>query len=72
MRCGATCRARKRYAEATRRAATRGDLPLATAETAEQALRDKQILLAQSDQAIAEQMIALELLTGTLREAWTQ
>jgi outer membrane protein TolC len=62
----------KRYAEATRRAASRGDLALATAETAEQALRDKQILLAQSDQAIAEQMIALELLTGTLREAWTQ
>jgi cobalt-zinc-cadmium efflux system outer membrane protein len=62
----------RRYAEATRRAANRGDLALATAETAEQALRDKQILLAQSDQAIAEQMIALELLTGTLREAWTQ
>lgn len=62
----------ERYATATRRAAGRGDLALSTAETAEQALRDKQILLAQSDQAIAEQMIALELLTGTLREAWTQ
>ncbi len=63
--------AAQRYAEATRRAAVRGDLPRATAETAEQALRDKQILLAQSEQAIAEQLIALELLTGTLREAWT-
>lgn len=62
----------ERYAAATRRAAARGDLSLSTAETAEQALRDKQILLAQGDQAIAEQMIALELLTGTLREAWTQ
>ncbi len=60
------------YAEATGRAAARGDLSLATALAANQALRDKQILLAQSDQAIAEQMIALELLTGTLREAWTQ
>ncbi|MES2098123.1 MAG: TolC family protein [Pseudomonadota bacterium] len=62
----------QRFAEATRRAAARGDLSLATALTAEQTLRDKQVLLAQSDQAIAEQMIALELLTGTLREAWTQ
>lgn len=58
------------YADATRRAATRGDLSLATAETAEQALRDKLLLLAQSEQDIAEQMIALELLTGTLRDAW--
>jgi outer membrane protein TolC len=61
-----------RFAEAARRAATRGDLPLGTAETAEQAVRDKQVLLAQSDQAIAEQMIALELLTGTLNETWTR
>jgi outer membrane protein TolC len=60
-----------RHAEASRRAATRGDISLATAETAEQALRDKQVLLAQSEQDIAEQMIALELLTGMLREAWT-
>ena len=63
--------ATNRYAEATRRAATRGDLSIATAETAEQADRDKQVLLLQSEQDIAEQMIALELLTGTLREAWT-
>ena len=61
-----------RFAEATRRATTRGDLPLATAETAEQAVRDKQVLLAQSDQASAEQLIALELLTGTLNETWTR
>jgi cobalt-zinc-cadmium efflux system outer membrane protein len=61
----------QRYAIATRRAADRGDLPRATAEIAAQALRDKEILLAQSDQAIAEQLVALELLTGTLREAWT-
>ncbi|MGY4398917.1 cobalt-zinc-cadmium efflux system outer membrane protein [Sphingomonas sp. UYAg733] len=63
--------AAERYAKANRAAADRGDLSLSVAETAEQGLRDKRILLAQSDQAIAEQMIALELLTGTLREAWT-
>lgn len=62
----------ERYAEASRRAANRGDLARATAETAEQALRDRQALVAQSEQDIAEQMIALELLTGTLREAWSQ
>lgn len=60
-----------KFAKASRAAANRGDLPRSVAETAEQALRDKEILLAQSDQAIAEQMIALELLTGTLREAWS-
>lgn len=61
----------RRFAEATRRAADRGDLAASAAETAEQAMRDKQILLLQSEQDIAEQMIALELLTGMLREAWT-
>ena len=61
----------RRFAEATRRAADRGDLAASAAETAEQALRDKQTLLLQSEQDIAEQMIALELLTGTLKEAWT-
>jgi outer membrane protein TolC len=59
-----------RFAATARSAATRGDLPLASAETAEQALRDKQVLLAQDDQAIAEQTIALELLTGSLNETW--
>jgi outer membrane protein TolC len=63
--------AAQRYATASRRAADRGDIARSTAETAEQALRDKQAQLAQSAQDIAEQMIALELLTGTLREAWT-
>jgi outer membrane protein TolC len=64
--------ASERFAQASRAAAARGDLSLATAQTAEQALRDKRIALSQTEQAIAEQMIALELLTGTLREAWTQ
>ncbi|WP_336961400.1 TolC family protein [Sphingobium aquiterrae] len=60
------------YARTVRRAADRGDLSKATAESAEQALRDKQTQLTQSEQDIAEQMIALELLTGTPREAWPQ
>jgi len=62
----------ERFARANRRAADRGDLALATAITAEQALRDKQILLAQAERDMAEQIIALELLTGVPREAWTQ
>lgn len=59
-----------RFAAANRRAANRGDLALATAETAEQALRDQQYLLTQSEQQIAEQTIMLELLTGALEETW--
>ncbi len=62
----------ERFARATGRAARRGDLAMATAQTAEAALRDKQLLLVQADQAIAEQIIALELLTGELRESWPQ
>lgn len=60
----------EKFADASRRAANRGDLAPATAQSAAQALRDKQALLTQSNQAIAEQTIALELLTGTPREAW--
>ncbi|RIA45771.1 outer membrane protein TolC [Hephaestia caeni] len=60
----------ERYAAASRRAADRGDLSTAAAETAEQALRDQQALLAASDEAIREQTIALELLTGTPRQTW--
>jgi cobalt-zinc-cadmium efflux system outer membrane protein len=62
----------ERFARANRRAADRGDLPLTTAMTAEQAARDKEILLAQAEQGIAEQTIALELLTGVTQEAWTR
>lgn len=60
-----------RVATASRRAADRGDLAPATAEAAEQVLRDKQVQLVQIDQAIAEQTIALELLTGLLQGDWT-
>ena len=60
----------EKFTAANRRAADRGDLAPATAETAEQALRDKRTLLAQAAQDIAEQTIALELLTGTPMEDW--
>lgn len=60
------------YAGLSRQAAVRGDLSLEAAQNAEQALRDRLTLVAQSDQNIHEQMIALELLTGAPREAWTQ
>lgn len=59
------------FALASRKAAQRGDLARATADVAEQTLRDRQLLLIQSEQAIAEQMIALELLVGAPQEAWT-
>lgn len=62
----------ERYAMASRRAANRGDLSRETAENAEQALRDRQAQLAQAERDAAEQMIALELLTGTPRGAWPQ
>ncbi len=60
----------ERFAAATRRAANRGDLAIATAETTEQALRDQQLLLAQAEQQIAENMIMLEQFSGTPRENW--
>ena len=60
------------FATASRSAANRGDLSRATAENAEQALRDRRIQLAQAEQDYGEQMIALELLTGTPRGAWPQ
>ena len=62
----------QRYAEATVRAGDRGDLARATGETATQAVRDRALALVVLDQSIAEQTIALELLTGTLSEGWTR
>ena len=62
----------ERFAAASRRAADRGDLSLATAETAEQALRDRQTQIAQSERSIREQTIALELLTGAPRRMWSR
>ena len=62
----------RRYAEATERAAARGDLAPATADAAQQALRDRTLTLDQLDQQIAEQTIALELLSGSTTEGWTR
>ncbi|CAN5242380.1 TolC family protein [soil metagenome] len=59
-----------RFAMASRKAASRGDLSDASAQAAEQVARDRQLLSAQSAQDMAEQMIALELLTGVPREQW--
>lgn len=60
------------FAKASRQAANRGDLAEATAEAAEQASRDKQLLLEQTEQSIAEQSIVLEMLTGALQETWRE
>ena len=59
-----------RFAAATRRAADRGDLALATAIAAEQTLRDRRILLLSLEQALAEQVIALELASQLPVERW--
>lgn len=58
------------FAAATARAAKRGDLAPATAQTAAQSLRDQETLLTQTTQDVEEQTVALELLTGTPRETW--
>lgn len=59
-----------RFAAASRWAATRGDLSEATAQAAEQVARDRSMQSGQAAQDIAEQTIALELLTGVPREQW--
>jgi len=61
-----------RSADAANRAAARGDLAHAIAETALQTLRDRKFALLQLDQAAAEQLIALELLSGGPRATWTE
>ena len=60
------------FADRMAAAAGRGDQSLAAHEAALQTVRDKAMLLATSDQAIAEQSIALELLTGLPRQRWTK
>ncbi len=62
----------RRYAEATVRAGVRGDLPRATGEAAAQAVRDRELSLLVLEQTAQEQTIALELLSGALREGWTR
>jgi cobalt-zinc-cadmium efflux system outer membrane protein len=54
----------RRHSDASRRAAARGDIAPAQAAASEQQLRDRLILIAQSEQTIREQTIALELLSG--------
>lgn len=64
--------AMKRIADASATAVKRGDLSSAAAATAEQAVRDRELTLSQLDQQIAEQTIALELLSGGPSEGWTR
>jgi outer membrane protein TolC len=62
----------RRIAESAAAAARRGDLSPAAAATAEQAGRDRELTLSQLNQQIAEQTIALELLSGGPSEGWTR
>lgn len=62
----------EKFAAASSRAARRGDVARATAETAAQTLRDRQATLAMLDQSAAEATIALELLSGALSETWSR
>ncbi|MDE2561888.1 MAG: TolC family protein [Sphingomonadales bacterium] len=61
-----------RQASAARAAAVRGDTSLASAIALEQQARDRREQVAQGEQALREQEIALELLVGAPREAWGQ
>ncbi|MBN8844914.1 MAG: TolC family protein [Sphingomonadales bacterium] len=62
----------RRQASASRAAATRGDLSISAAISAEQQLRDRELLVAASEQTIREQVIALELLGAETSETWTK
>ena len=56
----------RQVALATEDAARRGDLPQASADTARQALTDKELAVATLDQTMAEQRVTLELAVGAL------
>ncbi len=62
----------ERFAAANARAVRHGDLASVTAETSQQALRDRQVAWLQLGQQIAEQNIALELLSGGPSESWSK
>jgi outer membrane protein TolC len=62
----------RRFADESLRAAKRGDIAPAVAQTAAQSARDRLSTLSQLDQQIAEQTIALELLSGGPAEGWTR
>ena len=63
-------RAALRFADASRQAAERGDIAVGIAETARAAFLDRQLATLQSEQDLAENIIALELLSGALKESW--
>ncbi|MDE2339901.1 MAG: TolC family protein, partial [Alphaproteobacteria bacterium] len=59
------------YAAGSAKASAHGDIAQATATIAAQSLRDRQAQLGIAQQALDEQMIALELLTGASLSTWT-
>jgi len=65
-----TVRGRTSLANHSRQAALAGDLPSAAASDTIISHRDGQIALLTLEQSTAEQMIALELLTGLPKEQW--
>ena len=64
--------ASRRFAEAMMRASLRGDLARSVGDAAAQAVRDRELALLVLDQQAAEQMVALELLSGSLHEGWSR
>ena len=54
------------------RASLRGDLARSVGDAAAQAVRDRELALLVLDQQAAEQMVALELLSGSLHEGWSR
>ncbi len=62
----------RQSAQAATRAARRGDIARSVAEASEQSLRDRTLAGLQLEQAVAEQFIALELLTGAPSGAWPE
>lgn len=62
----------EQYATGARRASGRGDVSATVASLADQTLRDREAQLSAAQQSLAEQMIALELLTGAPIDTWGQ
>ncbi|HEY0270346.1 MAG TPA: TolC family protein [Sphingomonas sp.] len=62
----------RQIADRSTLAVRHGDISPAAAATAEQGARDRELTLVELDQQIAEQTIALELLSGEPSEGWTR
>jgi outer membrane protein TolC len=62
----------ERSAAGALKAAAHGDVSRVVAEAAAQLVRDRKLAMLQLDQSITEQMIALELLSGSPRASWKE